>query len=59
MENSQQELFIYMVVERFIYKNNLITRFPSPSHPKQVWDILKQELIFTVNITGISDLQSR
>ena len=48
MESSRRDLFIDMVVDRFIFKYNQITLSPvSPSCPKQVWDCLKQGLGFT------------
>jgi len=48
MESSRRDLFIGMVVDRFIFKNNHVG-FPlvSPRYLKQVYDYLKQGLIFT------------
>jgi len=49
MESSWRDLFIDMVVDRFILKNNHITLyFCSTFIPKQVWDYLKQGIVFTV-----------
>ena len=49
MDSSRQDLLIDMVVGRFILKNNQITlSLVSFSSLKQVWDYLKQKLIFTV-----------
>ena len=50
MENSRRDLSSDVVVDRFILKNNQITLSPvSPSYSEQVWDYLKQGVVFTVN----------
>jgi len=50
MESSRRDLFIDMVVDSFISNNNQITPPPfTPLCTKQVWDYLKQGLLFTVH----------
>jgi len=49
MESSQRDLFIAMVVYRFIFKNNKIILSPvSPSYPKQEWEYLKQVFLLRI-----------
>jgi len=49
MESSRRDLFIDMVEDRFILKNNRITLSPCCTfvYLKQVLDYLKQGLVFT------------
>jgi len=46
MDSSRRDLFIDMAVHRFILKNNQIKLSPRFAS-KQVWDYLKQGLVFT------------
>jgi len=49
MESSRRDLFIDIVDDTFIFKNNQITlSLVSPLHLNQVLDFLKQEIFFTV-----------
>jgi len=41
IESPRRELFIDMIVERFIFQNNEITVFACFTFLKQVWDYLK------------------
>ena len=47
MEGSRRNLFIDMIVDRFIFNNNQITLSPCFTL-KHTWDYLKQKLNFTV-----------
>jgi len=46
MKNSRRELWTDMTVVWYIFEHNQITplTYVSPSHPKQVWDYLKQKV---------------
>jgi len=49
MESFWRDVFIVIVADRFIFKNNRITISPvSRSFLQHVWGYLKQELVFTV-----------
>jgi len=49
MKSSRRDLFIDMVVNRFTSKIiKLRSSVVSASYPKQVWDYLKQGLVFIV-----------
>jgi len=53
MKSSRRDLFIDMVVDRFIFKTNQITLSPCLNFIKQeVWHYLKHVLVFTVNNNG-------
>jgi len=48
-ESSRRDLFIDIVVQKFIFKNEQKRSCPvSPSYEEQVQDYPKQELFFTV-----------
>ena len=50
MESSQRGLLIDMVIERLIFKNKQIKLTSvSSSYPKQLWDYLKQGIVFNVH----------
>ena len=52
MERSLIDLFIDMVVDRLIFKKMKLRSTPVlPSYTKQVWDYLKQGLVFNVLFT--------
>jgi len=47
MESSRRDLFIDMVVDK-VYIAKIRFSLVSFTNPKQVWDCLKQRLVFTV-----------
>jgi len=57
MESSRRDLFIDMVVDRFILKNNYKLRSPpvSSSYHNQAKDYLKHGLVFTVQAMRLCD----
>jgi len=58
MQSSRRSLFIDMVVDSLIFKNNQITPYFTLI-PKQVWDYLKQGLVFAYCRTRLDEGATR